>query len=53
MDKRAKMKKAAIMAVMAFLEEEEKNKKSGNNWVDSGRQMIMKNRQMAQTKLFR
>lgn len=50
---REKLKKAAIMAVMAFLEEEEKSKKSVNNWTRSGREMIMKNRHMAQTKLFR
>ena len=52
MDNRAKKKKAAIMAVMAFLEEED-NKKPANNWVRSGREMIMKNRQMAQMKFFK
>lgn len=53
MDDRAKKKKAAIMAVMAFLEEEENSSKKVNNWVRSGREMIMKNRYMAQTKLFK
>ena len=53
MDERDRKKKAAIMAVMAFLEEEEKSGKKGNKWVESGREMIMRNRYMAQTKLFK
>lgn len=53
MDDRAKKKKAAIMAVMAFLEEEANSKKSVNNWIRSGREMSMRNRQMVQNKFFK
>ncbi len=53
MNDRAKKKKAAIMAVMAFLEEEANGKKSGNNWVRSGREMGMRNRQMVQNKFLK
>ncbi len=53
MDDRAKKKKAAIMAVMAFLEEENKSNKSSNNWVRSGREMGMRNRQMVQNKFLK
>ncbi|MBN2618678.1 MAG: hypothetical protein JXR64_10265 [Spirochaetales bacterium] len=53
MDDRAKKKKAAIMAVMAFIEEEERKGRTVDNWTISGRQMIMKNRYIAQTKIFK
>lgn len=52
MDHKAKMKQAAIMAVLAFLEEE-RHKKTKNTWVHSGRQIAMDNRQMAQSKFFK
>lgn len=52
MDRRAMKKKAAIMAVLAFLEEE-RSRKTKNTWVHSGRQMAMGNRQIAHTKFFR
>ncbi len=53
MSDRAKKKKAAIMAVMAFLEEEANGKKSSSNWVRSGREMGMRNRQMVQNKFLK
>ncbi len=53
MSDRAKKKKAAIMAVMAFLEEEAKNKKVGSSWVRSGREIGMRNRQMVQNKFLK
>ncbi|MGL1894423.1 MAG: hypothetical protein OCD02_22520 [Spirochaetaceae bacterium] len=52
MDIHSKRKKAAIIAVLAFLEEE-RNRKTKNTWVHSGRQMAMGNRQMAHTKFFK
>ncbi len=53
MDLKARKKQAAIMAVLAFLEEEENTKQSVSSWTRSGREMIMKNRLMVQTKIFK
>ena len=46
MDDRAKKKQAAIMAVLAFMEEE-RHRKTKNTWVHSGGKMSMGNRQIA------
>ena len=51
MNRESLKNKAAMMAVLAFLEEE-RNRKTKNTWVHSGRQMAMGNRQMAQSKFF-
>ena len=52
MSDRAKRKQAAIMAVLAFMEEE-RNRKTKNTWVHSGRQLAVGSRQMAHTKQFK
>ncbi len=43
MDRQAMKKQAAIMAVLAFLEEE-RHRKTRNTWVHSGRKIAMGNR---------
>lgn len=50
MDRQAMKKQAAVMAVLAFLEEE-RDRKTKNTWVHSGRKMAMNNRNLAQSKL--
>ena len=52
MSTRAKRKQAAIMAVLAYLEEE-RHRVTKNTWVHSGRQIAMGKRQMAHTKVFK
>ena len=52
MDRNAMKKTAAIMAALAYIEEE-RHKKTKNLWVHSGRQMAMGNRQMAHEKFFK
>ena len=42
-----KKKKAAICGLIAFLEDDEKRE---NRWSRSGKEIIMKNRQMVQEK---
>lgn len=44
-----KKKKAAIVAVMYYLNEK-KDKKTTNKWVQLGRKINMKNRNLVQTK---
>ena len=51
MNRHEMRKRAAIMAALAFLEEE-RNRKTKNTWVHSGRKMNMDNRQMAHNKYF-
>ena len=52
MDRNEMKKKAAMLAALAFLEEE-RDRKTKNTWVHSGRQMNMNNRQMAHNKFFK
>jgi len=49
MDQSEKRKKAAICGVIAYLQMKESQK---NEWSRSGKELIMKNRQMVQTKMF-
>jgi len=50
-----KLTKVAIAAVMAYLQQEEleKKKETINRWRLSGREIQMDNRQMVQTKVFK
>jgi len=52
--KEQKLRKAAIAAVMAYLEAEdtEKNDNRVNKWRHSGREIQMNNRCMVQTRVF-
>jgi hypothetical protein len=53
MDSTERKKRAAMMAVMAFLEEEARCGKKSNNWVNQGREVIMRNRHIVQGKSLR
>ncbi|MDP8202022.1 MAG: hypothetical protein P9M11_07760 [Candidatus Tenebribacter burtonii] len=52
MKNKSKKLKAAIMGILYYLQEqkEENNSKPKNNWVRSGREIIMKNRMMVQRR---
>ncbi len=47
---RSKKIKAAIMGVLYYLQENEKENKKQNRWVQTGRTMIMQNRMMVQRR---
>ncbi len=48
---KSKKLKAAIMGVLYYLQQqEEENSKLENNWVRSGREIIMQNRMMVQRR---
>ncbi|MEA2096715.1 MAG: hypothetical protein U9P73_08515 [Candidatus Cloacimonadota bacterium] len=52
-DKHKKLK-AAIMGVLYYLQlQEEENSKPENNWVKSGREIIMQNRMRVQCRRLR
>jgi len=47
---RSKKIKAAIIGVLYYLVENEKDNKKQNRWVQSGRAMIMQNRMLVQRR---